>query len=125
MKRVFQTDAHGLYLYEVHANELPLSPGEFNIPFGAFEDAPPTAPAGQVAQRHANGWKLVEDHRDAELWLVSTGQPYQLGAEIGAQGDEAASYAGIGPIPEWLTPLAPINGPEDDTLQSAADTTPN
>ena len=105
MKPVFQTDSNGVYLYETRAAELPLSPGDFNIPFGAYEDAPPAAPHGHVAQRKANGWELVEDHRGAQFRITSTGEPYQLGDETGA-ADESAVYWGVGPIPDWLTAYA-------------------
>ncbi|MCP2517041.1 phage tail protein [Achromobacter mucicolens] len=105
MKPVYQTDSNGIYLYETRAAELPLSPGDFNIPFGAYEDAPPPAPHGYVAQREATGWKLVEDHRGTNLRITSTGEPYQLGTEAGA-ADESVVYNGIGPIPDWLTVYA-------------------
>ncbi|WZB70777.1 hypothetical protein WJ968_37155 [Achromobacter xylosoxidans] len=39
-KKVYQTDSDGLYLYESIANELAMTPGRFNVPFGAYEDAP-------------------------------------------------------------------------------------
>lgn len=105
MKPVYQTDSNGIYLYETRAAELPLSPGDFNIPFGAYEDAPPPAPHGYVAQRKATGWELVEDHRGTKFRITSTGEPYQLGAETGAP-DEPDVYLGFGPIPDWLTAYA-------------------
>lgn len=40
-KTVFQTNDDGLFLYESMANELALTPGAFNIPYGAYEDMPP------------------------------------------------------------------------------------
>jgi len=112
MKRVYQTDQNGVFLYESHASELPLSPGSFNIPFGAVEDAPPAAPAGMVAQQQASGWSLVEDHRADELWAVSTGAPYHLGDKVGADG-QMMSYSGLGPVPDWLTQSAPIQAVDE------------
>ena len=46
-KSVFQTDDDGLFLYETVANDLPLSPGAYNVPFGAYPDAPPAGSSGR------------------------------------------------------------------------------
>lgn len=113
MKTVFQTDVDGLFLYETRAAELPLSPGQFNVPFGAYEEAPPAAPPGFVAQRQAAGWKLVEDHRRTTLWIASTGEPYRLGHDVEVE-DELVAYRGTGPIPSWLT----VEGGEEGVSQT-------
>lgn len=101
-KTVFQTDHDGVYLYPVQANELALVPDLFNIPFGAYEDEPPPAPAGMVARRAQGAWALAEDHRNVPLWLVHTGESYTPGASVELEG-LPVHYRGIGPIPEWLT----------------------
>ncbi|MPT39995.1 MAG: phage tail protein [Achromobacter sp.] len=112
-KTVYQTDIEGLFAYETLANELALAPGVYNIPYGAYEDAPPPAPAGMV-QRRADGqaWSLVEDHRDARLWLVATGAPYSQHEEVEIDG-VVSQYPGWGPVPAWLTPVEPPRPVED------------
>ncbi|MFY3535570.1 hypothetical protein, partial [Achromobacter denitrificans] len=112
-KTVYQTDNEGLFAYETLANELALAPGVYNIPYGAYEDAPPPAPAGMV-QRRADGqaWSLVEDHRDARLWLAATGAPYSRHEEVEIDG-VVSQYPGWGPVPAWLTLVEPPRHVED------------
>src|SRR5262245_34830224 len=108
-KTVYQTDLISrVYLFPVEANELPFVPGYFNIPFGAFEDQPPEAPAGEVARRTEDGseWEVVEDHRTDTFYLVATGEQYQLGSDSEVDG-ELVSYLGCGEPPAWLTLKAP------------------
>lgn len=105
-KTVYQTDADGLYLYPVEANELALAEGIFNIPYAAVEDQPPVAPAGMVARRAEGIWALAEDRRRTPLWLSSTGEPYALGREVEVNGS-TTSYPGWGTLPDWLTDAAP------------------
>lgn len=101
-KDVFQTDEHGLYLYKSVANELALTPGAFNIPYGAYEDAPPMPLTGKWPRRVGDAWVMVEDYRTTPLWVVETGAPYSIGGEHdGAAGK--VSYPGWGPLPAWLT----------------------
>lgn len=105
-KPVFQTDQSDFYLYEAVANELPLSPGAFNIPYGAYEDRPPVAPEGMVARRNGNAWVVVEDHRRDVLYVVATGQQYSIGSHVEAEGDTLV-YDGGGAVPAWLTDVPP------------------
>lgn len=105
-KPVFQGDQHGFYLYEAVANELPLSPGAFNIPYGAYEDKPPLAPDGMVARRDGNGWQVVADHRRDMLYVVETGQQYSIGSPVEV-GGQTLMYDGGGAVPAWLTDDAP------------------
>ncbi|WMD20915.1 phage tail protein [Achromobacter seleniivolatilans] len=106
-KTVYQTDSNGLYLYESVANELSLSPGSFNIPFGAYLDAPPQAEDGRRPRRDGDKWELVEDHRETSLWFAETGDQYTLGNVHDVDGVDV-SYPGWGPIPAWLTAVAPV-----------------
>lgn len=108
MKVAYQTAPNGLYLHEVAASELALSPGEFNIPFGAYIEAPPAAPAGKVARREGERWNLVDDHRSTPLWITETGLPYSVDTRATVDGQEVA-YPGYGPIPSWLTVAEPIS----------------
>lgn len=101
-KDVFQTGEGGLYLYKSIANELALTPGAFNIPYGAFEDAPPAPPAGKWPQRVGEAWIMVDDYRTTPLWVVETGSPYSIGAEHDGAGG-TVSYPGWGKLPDWLT----------------------
>ncbi len=105
-KEVFQADDNGLFLYKSVANELVLTPGLFNIPFGAYVDTPPQPAAGQWPRRVGDAWVMVEDYRTTPLWVVETGMPYSIGAEhTGADGN--VSYPGWGPLPAWLTQEEP------------------
>lgn len=105
-KTVYQTNDDGLFLYESVANELALAPGSFNIPFGAYEDAPPQALAGKCARRIGNAWVQVDDHRTTPLWVVDTGAPYSAGSEHDGAGGKV-SYPGWGMLPAWLTAVEP------------------
>ena len=75
-KTVYQTDANGVYLFPLIANELALAQGFFNIPYGAYEDEPPPASDGKLVRRSQDAWELAEDHRRASLWLTGTGESY-------------------------------------------------
>ncbi|EHK65312.1 hypothetical protein [Achromobacter arsenitoxydans] len=111
-KAVFQTDSDGLFIYETIANELTLAPGYYNVPFGAFADAPPDPPAGKVQRRVGGEWEMVDDYRTTPLWVVETGAPYVVGAEhVGAGG--RVSYPGWGALPDWLTEMEPPRPVED------------
>ncbi|VFR81319.1 hypothetical protein RAN3_2556 [plant metagenome] len=103
---VYQTDSDGLFLHPVVANELPLQPGTYNVPYGARLTAPPEAPAGQVALAVGESWTLVEDHRDATLYRISDGSEYATGSTVLDAG-QVVRYPGWGQVPTWLTPLAP------------------
>ncbi|MPT39777.1 MAG: phage tail protein [Achromobacter sp.] len=108
-KTVYQTDpASGIYLFPTQANELALAPGIFNIPFGAYEDAPPEVEPGHVAQRDhtGSGWTVVEDHRGEVFYLVDGGAQYSLGSVVDVDG-QPMSYPGWGKVPAWLTQDAP------------------
>lgn len=107
---VFQTDSDGLFLYETVANELPLSPGTFNVPYGAYEDAPPAHQDGLWPRREGDTWVLVPDFRRTPLWVLETGSPYLIGTHhVGASGK--VSYPGWGVLPAWLTTVDPSLAP--------------
>lgn len=108
-KTVYQTDlVSRVYLYPVEANELPWVPGFYNIPYGAYEDAPPDTTEGQVARRVVDGsqWELVQDHRSDVLYLVATGGRYDVGTVVDIDGEQL-TYLGCGDLPAWLTLEAP------------------
>ena len=105
-KAVFQTNDDGLFLYESLANELALTPGTFNIPYGACEDMPPQAPTGKWPRRIGNAWVLVDDYRTTPRWVVETSMPYSIGSEHEGP-DGTVRYPGWGPLPDWLTRIAP------------------
>ncbi len=98
---VYQADTAGCYLYELTAHALALQPDAYNIPAGAYTDAPPPAPVGMIQRRTAGGWETVEDHRKAALWL-DHGTPYTLGED-----HEGQTYDGLGPLPVWLHTTEP------------------
>lgn len=104
---VYQTDpATGAFMYQTVANEIPLQPGEFNIPDSCVETAPPTVTAGHVAQWSNGAWQEVQDNRSATLYVASTSCEYPIGSSV--EVDSASvSYNGLGPVPAWLTTTAP------------------
>lgn len=109
---VYQTDSDGFFLYQSVANELPRSPGTFNIPFGAYEDAPPESDRGLSARRERDRWELVEDHRSTKLWTVEAQEPYTIGSTLRIAGEDLR-YPGWGPIPGWLSRADPSSQPAD------------
>jgi len=114
---VYQTDADGAFLHTAVANELPLTPGLFNVPFGAKLNPPPDdVPEGKVAVAVLEGWGTLEDHRKDTLYLVETGEPYPLKTTIALNGI-AVRYTGLGAIPDWLTLQAPVVQEESDEEQ--------
>lgn len=112
-KQVFQTDDDGLFLYLCLANELPLTPGVFNVPYGAFEDAPPEPPAGKWPRRVGEAWVMVDDYRTTPLWVVETGTPYSIGTDHKGAGGKV-SYPGWGALPAWLTTVGPPRPAADE-----------
>ncbi|VFR31899.1 hypothetical protein ANDO1_3045 [plant metagenome] len=103
---VYQTDVDGLYLHAVTANELAQQPGSFNIPYGARLSAPPVAASGQVAQAIGDSWTLVEDWRASQFYRIDDASEYALGTAI-LLGDQVVRFSGWGPVPAWLTRVAP------------------
>ena len=101
-KTVYQTDDLGFFLYAIEANELYLSPGSFNMPYGAVEDPPPVPMDGMVAIWRGEQWEVVEDHRSEQLYLTASGKEYLMGSSVEV-GGQTVSYRGGGPIPVWLT----------------------
>ncbi|RIJ00775.1 phage tail protein [Achromobacter sp. K91] len=115
-KEVFQTDADGLYLYKTVANELALTPGAYNVPYGAYEEAPPIPPAGKWPRRVGDSWEMVDDYRATPLWIVDTGSPYMIGTET-ETAEGKVTYGGWGELPAWLTAVEPPQSVEDFTPQ--------
>ena len=78
------------YLGQSNADPDPLQEGVWLIPAHAYPDAPPALPAGQAAQRAADGsaWLLVADHRGTVYSTVN---------------GEAQQYDVLGELPEGLT----------------------
>jgi len=103
---VYQTDTNGAFLHPMTATELAMSPGTYNVPFGAKLTAPPDAPEGHVALAVGDAWTVIEDHRKDTLYLVDSGEPYALKTTLALNG-AAVRYAGLGAIPDWLTTEAP------------------
>lgn len=116
-KEVFQTDEDGLFLYKTVANELALMGGTFNIPYGAYEDAPPAPSEGKWPRRLGSAWVMVDDYRTTPLWVVDTGAQYSIGAEQDVAGSKV-NYPGWGELPAWLTTVEP-EIPEEDALTDA------
>lgn len=59
--RVYQTDADGIYVGVTYADRDQLVPGNWLVPAGAVEMAPPAIiPPGKVAQWVGYRWRLVD-----------------------------------------------------------------
>lgn len=58
-KVVYQTDADGIFIGTTLADESPLEPGTYLIPFRAYEVEPPALNENQVARWYVNKW-IVE-----------------------------------------------------------------
>jgi hypothetical protein len=122
-KTVYQANtANRLYLFPIEANELPFSKGHFNIPFMAFEDEPPVAPAGHAVQRNQalTGWDIVEDHLSDTLYFIGTDQIYAIGSEA-LINDEPQFYSGLGSLPAWLTLVKTEPAPAPDQPQDESE----
>jgi len=78
------------YLGPASADQDPLDADNWLIPAHAYLDAPPAVPAGQAAQRSADGsaWLLVADHRGT-VYSTATGAEQQ--------------HSALGGLPEGLT----------------------
>ncbi|MBF8176930.1 phage tail protein [Herminiimonas contaminans] len=119
---VFQADYKGFLLFQTVANELALAPGVFNRPYLSYDERPHEAPPGMVNRRNLpinDAWVLVEDHRDDVLYYVvapaTEEKPaviaqYHLDQLVEVDGVQV-SYDGGGPIPYWLTDVAPVPAP--------------
>lgn len=110
MKTVYQTDDNNVLTY---AFDIPPQHDiGYVLPYGAVEEAPPALPAGNCARwqtelprvgaaygaEGSGAWMVDEDHRKAALFQTANGAAYEVGTQDGTR-----SYAGIGPLPAWLT----------------------
>jgi hypothetical protein len=99
---VYQTDPSGIFLHEITAHEFGLEEGTFNIPNGAYTDAPPKPKAGRWPLRVDGAWVLVEDFRAVPLWVTDTAARYVIGSTH-ETATGPMQYPGWGPLPAWLT----------------------
>ena len=92
-RAVFQTNDDGLFLYESMANELALTPGAFNFPYGPYKDMPPPPPGRDRAAARRPGLGPGRRLPHHAALVVETGMPYSVGSEHpGADGP--VSYPG-------------------------------
>lgn len=56
---VYQTDSNGFYVGETTADPDPQNIGNWLVPAGCVEQAPPVAPRGKIAQWSSYKWKLI------------------------------------------------------------------
>lgn len=125
---VYQADMAGFFLYDVKAYELALQEGEYNIPFMALRAAPKDAPPGYVNRVAGDDWVVVEDHREDVLYYVKTPatedkpaliERYQMASVVAVDGQNV-SFDGGGPIPSWLTSVAPEPAEGSETQPAIA-----
>lgn len=109
---VFQANQNGIFLFSLPANELPLAPGTFNVPYGAYTDAPPAVPEGMLARRIGDGWVLQQDNRQKTFYIVESGDQYSFDATVMIDGAEVR-YDGGGDVPAWLTDVKPVREEEE------------
>ncbi|WP_454691115.1 phage tail protein [Achromobacter aloeverae] len=105
---VYLSDAFGFFTHAAKANEFPLAPGTYNVPYGALLVAPgmDSVPAGHWPFKTGDAWTPVEDHRADDLYRTDTGEKYELGQTIAFDG-AGVCYVGAGALPAWLTNIAP------------------
>lgn len=108
---VDQTDQFGFFQFSMKIYELPLAPGLYSVPYGAFRERAPAVPEGMVARNQGDGWSVVEDHRGTAFYLLSNGEKYEFGRVVQIEGEDV-SYEGGGPVPSWLTDVAPQPVPD-------------
>ncbi|MBB6158526.1 hypothetical protein HDC30_005784 [Pseudomonas sp. JAI115] len=93
-KTVYQTNAQGLYVGQVEAEESPLEPGVFLIPAGCVQTPPPAEiPPLKAACWNGKAWQLVDYFNGLVVYDTQTRQPLTL--------------TGIGPIPNGYTTQRP------------------
>lgn len=104
---VFQANQFGIFLFASIANELPLAPDTFNVPYGTYTDAPGEVPEGMLARRIDDEWVLQQDNRQKTFYVVESGAQYSMEAPVTVDG-VAAFYDGGGDVPDWLTDIKPV-----------------
>jgi hypothetical protein len=110
-KKYYQLDADNCFAFAGEAVAFTDDPERYNVPYDAVLIAPPSVPAGSVAQWDGATWQIVEDHRRDTLYRAADVQPYRLGDDVG--GD---SYNGLGPIPAWLSQTPPVLPPPEPVI---------
>ena len=103
---VYQTDANGIYTHSDMANELPLSRGTYNVPYGAKLTRPPETPPDKAALAVGESWTILDDHRQDTFYRADTGEKYEFERTIALDGG-AVRYIGVGEVPAWLTSNPP------------------
>ena len=58
-KIVYQADADGLFVGETTADPDPLNPGQWLVPAGCYEIAPPILTFGKTPKWVGYKWKLI------------------------------------------------------------------
>lgn len=73
MKKVYQTNAAGVYVGTTTADESPLEPGVYLIPAGCVETPPPECAVGMAALLQGKIWATVPDWRGIPLYRTQDG----------------------------------------------------
>ena len=90
-KLISQLDFNGYFIGPVMADESPLEPGVYHIPFGAVDATPPCVPAGKRA-------KFSENHFILEDAPAIQEQPPTAAAPLTKEQQEAFVTKGLGSI---------------------------
>lgn len=109
------------YVCQSTADPDPLTEGGWLIPAHAYADPPPAIPAGQAAQRRADGsgWQLVADHRGT-VYSTATGAPQQH-AELGELPDGLTAHAPPSPYHTWRAGGWVLNEAAKEIAEEAAE----
>ena len=99
MKIVSQLNPQGYFVEAVVADESPLEPGQYLIPGGAIDVAPPVVPANKRALWSGSAWVLVDPTPDVEQ---NPEQPVTPAAQIEALERQ---YMLPRPVRDVLLPL--------------------
>lgn len=72
MKKVYQANQDDIFVGETYADEDPLTPGEFLIPAGCYEDSPGELGEHQAAKRNSSktAWDILPDFVGTTYWLA-------------------------------------------------------
>ena len=99
-KTVYQLDYQRCYVCDTVADADPMQPGNWLIPAGCVEVAPPATGKNQAAQwqPESQTWRVIPDYRGQTVWRTDTWQYGGIATDIVIKA---------GALPEGLTAVPP------------------